>query len=62
MISSFVTAMPARAQKHRRGLLALAVDGHHELAALIDLELEPRAARRDDLRLEHAFSPSISVE
>ena len=43
-----------RTQKHRRGLLALAVDGHHELAALIDLELEPCAARRNDLRLEHA--------
>ena len=38
-------------QEHGRRLLALAVDGDHELIALIDLELEPRATRRDDLRL-----------
>ena len=39
------------AQEHRGGLLALAVDGDDELVALIDLELEPGAAGRDDLRL-----------
>ncbi len=40
-----------RAQEHRGALLALAVDGDHELIALVDLELQPRAARRDDLGL-----------
>src|SRR5699024_6216748 len=34
------------------GLLALAVDAHADLVALVDLELEPGTARRDDLRGE----------
>ena len=41
------------AQEHHRGLTALAVDGDHEVAALVDLELEPRAARGDELGLVH---------
>ena len=40
-----------RAQEHGGGLLALAVDGDHELVALVDLELEPSTAGRDDLGL-----------
>ena len=39
------------AQEHGGGLFALAVDGDHELIALVDLELEPSTAGRDDLRL-----------
>ena len=39
------------AQEHGGRLLALTVDGNHELVALVDLELEPGAAGRDDLRL-----------
>src|SRR5690606_21621963 len=37
-------------EEHRDGLLALAVDAHADLVALVDLELEPRAAARDDAR------------
>ena len=39
------------AQEHGGRLLALTVDGNHELVALVNLELEPGAAGRDDLRL-----------
>ena len=35
-------------QEHRDRLLALAVDAHADLVALVDLELEPGAAARDD--------------
>ena len=42
---------PQGAQEHGGGLLALAVDGDHELVALVDLELEPSTAGRDDLGL-----------
>ena len=45
-----------RAQEHGSRLLALAVDGDNELVALIDLELEPGAARGDDLRLVDALA------
>ena len=38
-------------QEHRCALLALAVDGDDELVALVDLELEPGTAGRDDLGL-----------
>ena len=38
-------------EEHGGGLLALAVDGDHELVALIDLELEPCTTCRDDLSL-----------
>ena len=44
------------AQEHRRGLAALAVDGDHEVAALVDLELKPRAAGGDELRLVDAHA------
>ena len=44
------------AQEHRRGLATLAVDGDHEVTALVDLELEPRAARGDELRLVDAHA------
>ncbi len=39
-----------RLEEHGDGLLALAVDAHADLVALVDLELEPRAAARDDAR------------
>ncbi len=39
-------------QQDGDGLLALAVDAHADGVALVDLELEPGAARRDDLRGE----------
>ena len=39
------------AQEHRGALLALTVDGDHELVALVDLKLEPGTAGRDDLSL-----------
>ena len=38
------------AEEHGRGLATLAVDGDHEVAALVDLKLEPGAAGRDELR------------
>ena len=40
-----------RTQKQRGRLLALAVDAHGQHVALVGLELEPRAAARDDLRV-----------
>ena len=40
------------AHEQRRRLLALAVDAHGQDVALVGLELEPRAAARDDLRVE----------
>ena len=39
------------AQEHRGALLALTVDGDHELVALVDLKLKPGTAGRDDLGL-----------
>ena len=39
-------------EQHRDRLLALAVDADADLVALVDLELEPGAARRDDLGAE----------
>ena len=39
------------AQEHRGALLALTVDGDHELVALVDLKLKPCTAGRDDLGL-----------
>src|SRR5690606_37448514 len=39
-------------EEDRDRLLALAVHAHADGVALVDLELEPRAARRDDLRGE----------
>ena len=39
------------AQEHRGALLALTVDGDHELIALVDLKLEPGTAGRDNLGL-----------
>ena len=44
------------AQEDHRGLTALAVDGDHEVAALVDLKLEPGAASGDELGLvdQHA--------
>ena len=39
-------------QEDDRGLLALAVDTHAEHVALVDLELQPCATARDDLRAE----------
>ena len=44
------------AQEHDGGLTALAVDGDHEVAALVDLKLEPRAARGDELHLVDAHA------
>src|SRR5690606_11001467 len=41
-----------RLEQHGDRLLALAVDAHADGVALVDLELEPGAARRDDLRGE----------
>jgi len=41
-----------RAQQDRRRQLALAVDPHEDLALLVDLELEPRAAGRHEVRGE----------
>ena len=38
------------AQEHRGALTTLAVDGDDELAALVDLELEPGTTGRDELR------------
>src|SRR5699024_5510978 len=35
-------------QEHGDGLLALAVDAHADLVALVDLELEPCTTARDD--------------
>lgn len=40
------------ADEQRGRLLALAVDAHGQDVALVGLELEPRAAARDDLRVE----------
>ena len=37
------------AQQQRRGLTTLAVDGDDQLAALVDLELEPGSTSRDEL-------------
>lgn len=51
MMSSLVTAMPRARQEHRGALLALTVNGDHELVALVDLKLEPGTAGRDDLGL-----------
>ncbi len=48
MISSVVR--PRALRKDGDGLLALAVDAHADLVALVDLELEPGAAARDDAR------------
>ena len=42
-----------RAQQHRHGQLALAVDADVDAALLVDLELEPRPARRHQVRDEH---------
>ena len=39
-----------RLQEDRDGLLALAVDANADLVALVDLELEPCSAARDDAR------------
>ena len=39
-------------QEHDGGLLALAVHAHAEHVTLVDLELQPGAAARDDLRAE----------
>ena len=39
------------AQKQRRRLLALTVDAHGQHVALVGLELKPRTAARDDLRV-----------
>src|SRR5690606_14766035 len=39
-----------RLEEDRDGLLALAVDADADLVALVDLELEPRTAARDDAR------------
>ena len=39
-------------EEDRDGLLALAVQADAHLVALVDLELQPRAPRRDDLRRE----------
>ena len=39
-----------RLEEGRHGLLALTVDAHTNLVALVDLEFEPCAARGDDLR------------
>ena len=41
-----------RAQQHRHGQLALAVDADEDLALLVDLQLEPRAARRHQVGRE----------
>ncbi len=40
-----VAGVAHRAQQHRHRQLALAVDAHEDLALLVDLELQPRAAR-----------------
>lgn len=48
------------AQEHRGALLALTVDGDHELVALVDLKLEPGTAGRDDLGLVDRLPESIS--
>ncbi len=42
-----------RAQQDRDRKLALAVDPDEDLALLVDLELEPRTARRHEVRREH---------
>ena len=48
-LTDLVGAHPKRLEQHRHGLLALAVDADADEVLLVDLELEPRTARRDDL-------------
>ena len=48
-----VGRVPHRAQQHRHGQLALAVDADEHLALLVDLELQPGAARGHQVGNEH---------
>ena len=50
LVQDVFTGQAQGLQEHRDRLLALAVDAHAHLVALVDLELEPRTAARDDAR------------
>jgi len=49
LLEDLVLAPAERLQQNGDILLALAVEAHEHHVALVDLELQPRAARRDDL-------------
>ena len=48
LVQDVLAGQPERLQEHGDRLLALAVDAHAHLVALVDLELQPGAAARDD--------------
>ena len=45
-----------RAEQQGCALAALAVDGDHQVAVLVDLELKPRTTRRDELHVLHGHA------
>ncbi len=64
-IGDLVLGHADRHQEHDGGLLALAVDADAEDVALVDLELQPGAAARDDLRAENLLvggAVTVAVE
>ncbi len=50
LLEDLLAGQAQRLEEHGDGLLALAVDAHADLVALVDLELEPGAAAGDDAR------------
>ena len=55
LLTDLRVAHAERLEQHGGVLLALAVDAHADVVALVDLELEPRTTARDDLGRQHVL-------